>query len=178
MGGPRADLLEQYILFLCEINNNIPIGKFALTTLKRKEKETKKGKGCNTQIQYHTRDFSLQSPSPHQLATSPFLFPLFFYPSVPFHSSLFSCHWHSGISAVWWLLILPPHFPPQVLFVQAVCCGIVPHPRGFPPCEVPRRKLALTDTQVNQWLPLSTLCRPTTRLAMPARAPPTPADPL
>lgn len=87
MGGPKSrDLLEQNILFLCEINNNIPIGKFALTTLKRKEKETKKGKGCNTQIQYHTRDFSLQSPSPHQLATSPFLFPLFFlsFCSLPF----------------------------------------------------------------------------------------------
>lgn len=148
---------------------------------RKREKRKKKKKGVTHK--YNTiRVTSLSRvPFPHQLATSPFLFLLFFLSFCSFSFiplSLFSCHWYSGISAVWWLLILPPHFPPQVLFVQAVCCGIVPHPRGFPPCEVPRRKLALTDTKVNQWLPLSTLCRPTTRLAMPARVPPTPVDPL
>lgn len=113
MGGPRADLLEQYILFLCEINNNIPIGTFTLTTLeKKKEKETKKGKGCNTQIQYHTRDFSLQSPSLINLrqAHFPFLcFCILLFPSIL------------------------PYFPAIGIPVSPQCGGCLSFPLTSPP---------------------------------------------
>lgn len=73
VGGPRADLLEQYILFLCEINNNIPIGTFTLTTQKKKKKkERNKKKEKGVTHKYNTiRVTSLSSPLPSSTCDKP-----------------------------------------------------------------------------------------------------------
>lgn len=100
----------------------------------------------------HPRDFSQTglSPSPiHRLSSSldhPRL-PCPFCTS-PFLSLSFPTPSLTGPVAVLSLCVVaasPSHCPVPVLFVQAVCCGFVPRPRGFPPCEVPRHQPALTD---------------------------------